>query len=753
MRHHIISDMLKMNRSAVLSVFMLAATQLIFAGPDIVTSQKTDAQTRIKAAALYARMPLAFELNAGQTDPRVKALSRGSGYGLFLTADESVVVLTGNSGKSAAIRMKLLGANDSRVVPTDPLPGTINSFIGNDPSKWRTDVPTFSKVKYEGIYSGVDLIYYGNQQQLEYDFVVAPGADPSAIRFAVSGAKVRLDSNGDLVMHTSLGDVRQHKPLIYQEIAGVRHEIAGRFVKRSDQEVSFAVANYDRQHTLVIDPTFSWSTYLGGSATDLTTCVAVDVLGNTYIGGSTTSTNFPTNGANAGPYPTFPGAAGSTQAFFSVIFFQGNGDELYISSYYGGTTGNTAVNSISLLQPNGKLVPYVYVAGNTTATDLPTVNPLQGANAGGEDAFVAELEFPNVIHYSSYLGGSGNDSASSITYDSLGNIVVAGSTTSTDFPTTNPYQAVNEGGTDGFVTKFNSTLTDTMYSTYIGGSGEDNIKAIANTKNDALVFVGSTTSKAFGEPASTGTNTKAFLASLTSTGGGINSVPPAPMVTRIFGGNNSKVITEATAIAYFAGNTSCTPAAVPAIWVTGYTNGDNVLAKDAIQSENAGSYDAFVQVYFQGLLVFSSFYGGSGVDEARGIGIDGCGNTFVGGTTNSTNFPVTSNAIQAANAGGYDGFVVNFQPPAEWCTEYTSGPDKGRCNASAEYFPPTVFYSTYLGGVGNDAITGVAVSTKAGNATVAGNTSSADFPTTTGVFQPTYGGGATDAFVTKIATQ
>jgi len=727
--------MLKMNRLAALSVFMLAATQLIFAGPDIVTSQHTDAQARIKAAALYARMPLAFELNAGQTDPRVKAFSRGSGYGLFLTADESVVVLTRASGKSATIRMKLLGAKDSRVVPADPLPGTLNSFIGNDRSKWRTDIPTFSKVKYEGIYSGVDLIYYGNQQQLEYDFVVAPGADPQAIRFAVSGAKVRLDSSGDLVMHTSLGDVRNHKPVIYQEIAGVRHEIAGHFVKRSDHEVSFAIANYDRQHTLVIDPTVSWSTYLGGSATDLATCVAVDVLGDTYIGGTTTSTNFPTDGANAGPYPIFPGAtAGSTQAFFSVIFFQGDGSELYISSYYGGTTGNTLVNSIALLQPIGKLVPYVYVAGSTTSTDLPTMNPLQAANAGGEDAFVAELEFPNVIHYSSYLGGSGNDSASAITLDSLGNIVIAGSTTSTDFPTTNPYQAVNEGGTDGFVTKFNSTFTGKQYSTYIGGSGNDYINSIANTKNDALVIVGSTTSTALFEPKSTGTNTKAFLTSLTSTG------VYGPMVTRIFGGNNASVVTAATGVAYFAGNPSCTPAATPAIWVTGYTNGSNLPATpNAIQSMNKGGVDAFVQVYAQGRLKFSSFYGGSGTDAAKGVGVDGCGNAFIVGTTNSTNFPVTTNALQGANAGGYDGFIVNLQPGANF--------------VEGGSYTPNVFYSTYLGGTGNDVITAVAVGTKNGNATVAGTTSSTNLTTTTGVFQPTYGGGSSDVFVTKITTQ
>ncbi|MGD0133348.1 MAG: SBBP repeat-containing protein [Bryobacteraceae bacterium] len=722
-----------MNRLGTLSVFVVATTQLIFAGPDIVTSHQTDAQTRIKAAALYARLPLAFELNAGQTDPQVKAFSRGSGYGLFLTSDESVLVLTHNSGKSAAIRMKMLGAKTPRVTPEDRLNGTVNSFIGNDRSKWRTDIPTFSKVKYEGIYSGVDLIYYGNQQQLEYDFVVAPGADPQAIRFGVSGAKVRLDSNGDLVMHTSLGDVRHHKPVIYQEIAGVRREIAGHFVKRSDHEVSFAIANYDREHTLVIDPTFSWSTYLGGSGQDLATCVAVDALGDTFVAGNTTSTNFPTNGSEAGPFPAFPGAAGSTQAFFSVIFFQGNGSELFISSYYGGTTGNTNVNALALLQPNGKLVPSVYVAGTTTATDLPTVDPLQAANAGGADAFIAELEFPSVIHYSSYLGGSGNDSASAITLDSLANIVIAGSTTSTDFPTTNPIQAVNEGGTDGFVTKFNSTISGVMYSTYIGGSGNDNINSIANTKNDALVLVGSTTSTGFGEAHTTGTNTKAFLTSVSSTGAA------GPMVTRIFGGNAAAVVTAATGIAYFAGNTSCTPAATPAIWVVGYTNGTNLPATpNAIQGTNAGGYDAWVQVYNQGLLKFSSFYGGSGADEAKAVATDGCGNAFVVGTTNSTNFPVT-NALQSTNGGGYDGFIVNFEPGANF--------------VSGGSYVPSVFYSTYLGGEGGDVILGVAVGNKGVNTTVVGNTSSSNFPTTTGAFQTTYGGGAADAFVTKITTQ
>ena len=729
--------MFKTNRLGVLGVFALAATHVAFAGPDLVTSEQTDAGAKIKATALYARMPLAFEVNQGQTDPQVKAFSRGSGYGLFLTADESVVVLTRNSGKSAAIRMKLLGANAAQVVPTDALPGTVNSFIGNDPAKWQRNVQTFSKVKYEGIYSGVDLVYYGNQHQLEYDFIVAPGADPQAIRLGVSGAKVRLNASGDLVMHTSLGDVTHHKPVIYQEIDGVRHAVAGRFVKRSDHEVAFAIADYDRQHSLVIDPSLNFSTYLGGAGTDEATCIAVDVLGNTFIGGSTTSLNFPTNGSYPGPYPAFQG--GATDAFFSVIFFQGNGSTLFISSYYGGT-GNDTVNSIALLQASNQVIPYVYVAGTTTSTDLPTVNPLQHSNAGGSDAFVAQLKFPSDIAYSSYLGGSGDETSTAITTDSLGNIVVAGYTNSTDYPTASALQAVNEGGTDGFVTKFNSTFTSVMYSTYLGGSGTDMINAISDAKNDWLIIVGSTTSTGFGAKGTTGpANSKAFVTSLSSVGGAPTQT--AGMLTRIYGGQG---VSSATGVAAFSGSSTCTPAAAAAIWVTGYTtSGAGFPVRVPLQSVSAGGADAWVQVYSQGILAFSTYYGGADAEQARGIAVDGCGNAFMGGVTKSTNFPVT-NALQNSNAGGYDGFVVNFQPPVAWFSK-SGGVITG-------YFAPTVFYSTYLGGSGADVITGIAVGLKGGNATVTGYTSSANYPTTSGVLQSASGGGI-DAFVTKITTQ
>jgi hypothetical protein len=720
--------MLKKARPEVLGVFLLAATQILFANPEIVTSGQADAATHAKATALYAHLPLAFEVNEGQTNPQVKALSRGSGYGLFLTSDESVLVLTSKSGKTAAIRTKILGGQTARIVPGGKLAGTVNSFIGNDRAKWHTNVPTYSRMRYEGVYPGVDLVYYGNNQQLEYDYIVAPGADPNAIRFSIRGAKARIDANGDLVLHTGVGDVRQHKPVIYQEIAGRRREVAGHFVKLAKNELGFAVADYDREQSLVIDPTLVFSTYLGGTGSDQAFTVAVDALGDTLIAGTTTSLNYPTDGNEPGPYPTYTGA--TSDAFFSVIFFQQNADSeygsiLFISSYYGGTTGTTSINAISLLQGSGQLIPSVFIAGTTSAKDLPTVNPLQSGGYGGgaSDAFVAQLKYPQYLEYSSYLGGSGADSATSLTHDSYGNIIVAGSTTSTNFPVTNAIQSTNEGGTDGFVAKYNTTWTQTMFSTYLGGSGNDTINAIADAKNDALILVGSTTSTGFGAPnTASGGYPEAFLTSLSTTG------TAGPMVLRIFGGKGESA---ATGVATFNGSATCTPEVPASIWVTGFTtSATGFPIKNAIQHASAGGADAWVQVYQAGLLTFSSYFGGAGTDEAKGVAIDGCGNGFIAGFTNSTNFPVT-NALQTSNAGGYDGFVVNFK-----------------------YGPggiPTVNYSTYLGGSGTDIITSISVP-KGGNATVVGYTTSSNFPTTTGVIQPTYAGD-TDAFATKIDTQ
>ncbi|HXP86428.1 MAG TPA: SBBP repeat-containing protein [Bryobacteraceae bacterium] len=370
----------------------------------------------------YAKLPLSFEANRGQTDAQAKFISRGNGYTLFLTGNEAVLALRRPSGKAsggplqprearlpfrpsagvesqapAVMRMKLVGANPgAKVRGTDELPGKSNYFIGNDPTKWRTNVPSYAKVRYEGVYSGIDLVYYGNQRQLEYDFVVAPGADPKAIVLAVSGSSdgqsagwmpLRIDAQGDLVVRSDDGEVRFHKPVVYQPGAdGRRVSVEGQYALDRKGGVSFEVARYDRSKPLVIDPVLAYSTYLGGSGNntgggDVGTGIAVDGAGNIYVAGYTRSTDFPTvnalQGAPGGP----PGLNPDWDAFVAKI--KADGSALAYSTYLGGGDIDIA-NGIAVDSAGN-----AYVAGHTASTNFPTSNALQGASGGGGDAFVA----------------------------------------------------------------------------------------------------------------------------------------------------------------------------------------------------------------------------------------------------------------------------------------------------------------------------------------------------------------------------
>ena len=245
-----------------------------------------DLAARAHVRERYGHLPLSFEANHGQSDSKVKFLSRGSGYSLFLTSNEAVLVLSQSEAdesrkasrvsrpavrarhsKSAVVRMALVNANPrSQAHGHDELPGKSNYFIGNDPAKWRTNIPTYAKVKYEGVYPGVDLVYYGNQGQLEYDFVVAPSADPRLVTLAFEGAReVHIDARGELVLGVEGGEIRQHKPVVYQEVAGVKQEVASRYVMKGKRQVGFRVAAYDPSRPLIIDPVLVYSTYLGGS--------------------------------------------------------------------------------------------------------------------------------------------------------------------------------------------------------------------------------------------------------------------------------------------------------------------------------------------------------------------------------------------------------------------------------------------------------------------------------------------------------
>ncbi len=306
------------------------------------------------------------------------------------------------------LRMRLRNANPAaKVTGTDELAGTSNYFIGNDPAKWRTNVPTYGKVKYEGIYSGIDLVYYGNQRQLEYDFIVAPGADPRRIAFDVSGAKrIRRAANGDLVLEAGEGEIRWHKPVVYQEKDGARELVAAHYGITDKNRVRFELAKYDAGRPLYIDP-LVYSTYLGGSGADQGNGIAVDSAGSAYVTGSTDSFDFPTANSLQATY------SGQVDAFVAKI--NAAGSALVYSTYFGG--GGVDYGYSIAVDSAGS----AYVTGYTESINFPTMTPLQGASGGGGDAFVSKLDpTGTALVYSTYLGGSGSDWGFAIAVDGAG---------------------------------------------------------------------------------------------------------------------------------------------------------------------------------------------------------------------------------------------------------------------------------------------------------------------------------------------
>ena len=683
------------------------------------------AALRPRIVAGYAKLPLFFEPNRGQADSEVKFLSRGRGYTLFLTPREAVLSLRrGEKGKDSEVRsdarpahftllrMKLVGANpEPKVAGQDALPGKSNYFHGNDPGKWLTRVPHYARVKYEEVYPGIDLVYYGTERhQLEYDFVVSPGADPQSIRLEIEGAgRMTLNDEGALLLRTSGGEVAWQAPFIYQEIFGSQKAVDGGYLILAENQVAFSVREYDEGKPLVIDPTLSYATYLGGSGADGGTHIAADSSGNAYVTGTTSSADFP----RLNPAQDVFGG-GSTDIFVTKL--NADGSALTYSTFLGGSNNEFSGGGIAVDESGS-----AYITGTTASTDFPTANPPQDVLKGLQDAFVTKLSADgSSLVYSTYLGGSGSvENGRDIVVDDSGNAYVTGFTDSIDFPTVNPpFQNVNGGGRDAFVTKLNPNGTSLVYSTYLGGTGDDGGEGIAVDSSDNAYVTGDTSSTTTFPTSDTAPQQSlkgrqdAFVTKLSADGASLG-------FSTYLGGSDTDrghgIAVDVLGNAY----------------VTGITSSLDFPTLNPVQQTLGGGVDAFVtKMNLNGTaLEYSTYLGGSNDETGAGniaIAVDTSASAYVAGTTSSTNFPL-ANELQAIPAGSCNAFVTKYS---------TDG--------------AALAFSTYLGGGACDLGESIALDAS-GNAYVTGNTSSPDFPTTVSPLQGILGG-VSDAFVAKIFT-
>jgi hypothetical protein len=696
--------------------------------------------------------PLAFEANRGQTDPQVKYMARGNGYSVFLTAHDTIIALhasapaqatrvTRSQGvggtarptaqaaaapaaapaagkeRTAAIQVHLVGGNpQSQIVADNQLPGRSNYFIGNDPSQWHANVAQYARISYQEAYPGVAMAFHGVQKQLEFDFIVAPGAIPGAIRLGVTGAnRIATDLSGNLILASSAGDVLLHKPVAYQQKDGARQPVDARFVVQARNQVSFELGGYDRSRELVIDPSVTYATYLGGTAEDDGYAIAVDSSGSAYVTGQTKSTNFP--GAIPADYK------GGFDVFVTKI--SPDGSTLDYSTYIGGSS-NDSGNAIAVGASG-----VAFVAGGTSSSDFPTtLGAYQSMSGGGTDAFVLELNSAgSALTYSTFLGGNATDVANGLAIDSAGNAYVVGSTLSNNFPQHNPLASETAGG---FVTELDSSGSAPVYSTYLGAGSTDFAEAVAvDTAGNAYVTGGTltptfvTTPGAFQRNCGTAPNCNgglydAFVSVIKAGGGSF-------VYSTFLGGSG---LDEGLGIAVDSAGDA---------YVTGLTQSSDFPPKNPIQSKFGGVQDAFVTALNPTgtSLLYSTYLGGSDSDGASGIAVDGSKNVYVTGQTGSPDFPV-ANATQPKSGGENDAFV----------TEINSAGSQ-------------LVFSTYLGGSlnentqsgGSSPLGAIAVDSAGANLFVTGNTESptGSFPTTTGAYQAAFGGGSFDAFVAKYS--
>ena len=660
-----------------------------------------------------ATLPLRFEANLGQFRDDVRFVARDRGMTLFLSDDAATIALRDQRARSggATLSMRVVGAAARRPSGVGPLPTRTSYFVGGDPAKWRAGVPSFRRARYTSVLPGVDVEYHGDGGRLEFDFVVAAGASLADLSLQIDGADgLAIANDGSLEVRTQSGLVTQPAPRAYQDAGGEQHDVAVSYELLSANRIGFHAAQRDESAALVIDPVLAYSTYVGGSLLDDATGAAADGTGNAYIAGYTASTDFPTRN----PLQASSGG-GANDAFVAKIDPTGS---LVYATYLGGADDDGA----QAIAVDG--AGNAYVTGYTLSTNFPTANALQPMNAtkancvSSGDAFVAKLDPAGAtLVYSTYLGGSCQDQAWGIALDGSNDVYVAGWTTSSDYPTKNPVQASVSGAFgDAFLTKIASTGASLDYSTYLGGSGLDFARGVAVDGSGNAYLVGYTASANFPtrqpiQAAYAGGTFygDAFVAKFDATGSAL-------VYSTYLGGSNDD-LAEAVAVD-----------GAGVAHVSGFTESTNFPTANAMQgSYGGGPGDGFVAAIDAGGSAFAycTYLGGTGDDNALGIAVKATGEATVVGFTDSTNF-TTVNPVQAQYGGGFnDAFVSTF-------------------DASGATFT----FSTFLGGSGIDSANAVALD-GAGNVHVAGETASTDFPTVQPV-QASYGGGMWDGFVASI---
>jgi uncharacterized repeat protein (TIGR01451 family) len=655
----------------------------------MVASASSTASSGASATAISA--PLAFEAAQGQVPPGVRYLARGEGYRLYLGQNDFEVALIAPDARDphprspsafrvARLQASIVGAApDTRPEPIQASSASVNYFLGNDPAAWLRNVPTFKKIQYAGVYPGVDLVFYGNQQSLEYDFIVRPGADPAQIRLAFRGAEDAELDHGDLVLHCATGEFRHRRPVLYQLKNGTRVPVSGEYVLQrrceslptqpgvlgSDSneggsegqlyflspdhsqtlvQISFKVGEYDHSAPLWIDPVLDYGTFLGGTGTDSGQGVAVDANGNMYITGQTLSTDFPTT---LGAYDSSCGTDGLCNGGHSDVFvtkLDAAGTTRLYSTYLGGS-GDEQSWGVAV-DTAGR----AHVMGWTTSVDFPTRNAFQTAIGGSRDAFVTSFDSNGALLYSTYLGGNSDmdaDIDGGIAVDPQGKVYVTGRTDSTDFPVRNAFQAPG-AGLRAFFAKLDplgSGNASLLYSTCLGGTNGDNgATGIAVDSTGNAYITGYTTANDFpvkgaAQPLFGGIR-DSFVAKFDPTKTGAASL----LYATYLGGSGEEAETSGDIAVDSLGQA----------WVTGATrSGADFPLRNPLQSYG-GDWDAYVtKLSASGdSFLFSTFLGGSGADaqlEAH-IATDPNGNAYVTGHTLSSDFPVTQGTALAVDS-------------------------------------------------------------------------------------------------------